>query len=62
MSAVGSGDSSLAAWALAIIQNKSISDCLRSGVAAGTANTQEIGAGRFEKTEYLKFLNRINIS
>lgn len=62
MSAVGSGDSSLAAWALAIIQNKSIKDCLRSGVAAGTANTQEIGAGRFEKTEYLKFLNRINIS
>ena len=62
ISAVGSGDSSLAAWALALNQNKSTIECLRSGVAAGTANALEIGAGRFEKTDYKRLLDRVNIS
>ena len=62
VSPVDSGDSSLAAWALAILDNKPITECLKSGIAAGTANALDLGAGHFHLPNYQKLLVETIIS
>jgi 1-phosphofructokinase/tagatose 6-phosphate kinase len=51
VSAVGSGDVLLAAFLAARLEGASAEDALRKAVAAGTAATLEVGAGRFEPRE-----------
>ena len=48
ISTVGSGDVLLAAYLAARHAGRTHAESLRSAVAAGTASTLEIGAGRFE--------------
>ena len=48
ISVVGSGDVLLAAYVAARSAGRSLEEALRSAVAAGTASTLEIGAGRFD--------------
>ena len=48
VSAIGSGDVLLAAFLAARTTDRPFEEALRSAVAAGTASTQEIGAGRFD--------------
>jgi 1-phosphofructokinase family hexose kinase len=51
ISAVGAGDALLAGFLVARLDGKSFEEALRSAVAAGTASTLELGAGRFEPRE-----------
>ncbi|MBK8022222.1 MAG: hexose kinase [Chloroflexi bacterium] len=51
-SAVGSGDSFLAGLILGLSDGQSPSEALRWAVAAGTANAQSVGGGRFTMDEY----------
>ena len=48
VSAVGSGDVLLAGYVAAVLDKRSTEDALRSAVAAGTASTLELGAGRLD--------------
>jgi 1-phosphofructokinase/tagatose 6-phosphate kinase len=48
ISVVGSGDVLLAAYVAARSAGRSLEESLRSAVAAGTASTLEVGAGRFD--------------
>ncbi|NWJ44285.1 MAG: hexose kinase [Chloroflexi bacterium] len=48
VSAVGSGDALFAGIAMGLAKGWSLPEALRWGVAAGAANTLQIGAGRFE--------------
>jgi fructose-1-phosphate kinase PfkB-like protein len=48
VSAVGSGDVLLAGYVAARLDGRSPEDALRSAVAAGTASTLELGAGRLD--------------
>ena len=61
LSAVGSGDSSMAAWALGILNHNPITECLKSGVAAGSANALELGAGRFQIQAYRDLFEKITL-
>jgi 1-phosphofructokinase family hexose kinase len=51
MSAVGSGDVLLAGFLAARVADEPLETALRRAVAAGTASTLELGAGRFEPRE-----------
>jgi len=51
ISAVGSGDVLLAAFLAARLAEKPLDESLRNAVAAGTASTLEVGAGRFDPRE-----------
>jgi 1-phosphofructokinase/tagatose 6-phosphate kinase len=51
VSAVGSGDVLLAAFLAARLERRSFDEALRLAVAAGTASTLEVGAGRFQPRE-----------
>ena len=51
VSTVGSGDVLLAGFIAARAEGRSDEDALREAVAAGTASTLELGAGRFEPRE-----------
>jgi 1-phosphofructokinase/tagatose 6-phosphate kinase len=51
VSAVGSGDVLLAGFIAARLEGRSDEEALRAAVAAGTASTLELGAGRFEPRE-----------
>jgi 1-phosphofructokinase/tagatose 6-phosphate kinase len=51
VSAVGSGDVLLAGFIAAHVEGRSHEEVLRDAVAAGTASTLEVGAGRFELRE-----------
>jgi 1-phosphofructokinase family hexose kinase len=51
VSAVGSGDVLLAGFLAAQLGGRSFEDALRHAVAAGTAATTEVGAGRFDPRE-----------
>ena len=51
LAAVGSGDVLLAGFLAARSEGASPEDALRSAVAAGTASTLEVGAGRFDPRE-----------
>ena len=47
VSAVGSGDSMVAGFVAAFSDNMDLEEAIKSGVAAGTANTLTLGAGQF---------------
>jgi tagatose 6-phosphate kinase len=51
VSAVGSGDVLLAGFVAARLDERSAEEALRAAVAAGTASTLEVGAGRLEPRE-----------
>jgi 1-phosphofructokinase family hexose kinase len=51
VSAVGAGDVLLAGFIAAHVEGKPPEEALRDAVAAGTASTLELGAGRFEARE-----------
>jgi 1-phosphofructokinase len=51
VSAVGAGDVLLAGFIAAQVEGKPLEEALRDAVAAGTASTLELGAGRFEARE-----------
>ncbi len=51
VSAVGSGDVLLAAFLAARISERPLEEALRAAVAAGTASTLDLGAGRFDPRE-----------
>ena len=51
ISAVGSGDVLLAGFLAARVAEEPLEAALRRAVAAGTASTLELGAGRFEPRE-----------
>jgi 1-phosphofructokinase family hexose kinase len=54
ISAVGSGDCLLGGLAAGLTRGLSLVEALRSGVAAGTANTLRLGAGLFEVSDYVR--------
>jgi len=63
-SAVGSGDCTLAGLVYGFMSGLSFEESIRCGVAAGTANTLTVGAGRFniddfEKLRYQVYMNRL---
>ncbi len=51
LSAVGAGDVLLAAFLAARLEGRSAAETLRAAVAAGSASTLEVGAGRFDGRE-----------
>jgi 1-phosphofructokinase family hexose kinase len=51
VSAVGSGDVLLAGFVASRLEERTDEEALRAAVAAGTASTLELGAGRFEPRE-----------
>jgi 1-phosphofructokinase family hexose kinase len=61
ISAVGSGDVLLAGFLAARLAEASIEVALRRGVAAGTAATQELGAGRFEPREAARLESGVGV-
>lgn len=54
VSAVGSGDCMMAGITRALTQGQSFSEALRSGVAAGTANAFQLGAGVFGYEDFMR--------
>jgi tagatose 6-phosphate kinase len=60
-SAVGSGDCMLAGLAFGLTHQLSLSESLRTAVAAGTANTLSVGAGQFKMDDYEKILNEVDV-
>jgi 1-phosphofructokinase/tagatose 6-phosphate kinase len=62
ISAVGSGDVLLAAFIAALASGRSSEDALRSAVAAGTASTLEVGAGRFDPREATRLAGAVEIA
>lgn len=56
-SAVGSGDSMLAGLVHGFNLGLNLSEAVRYGVAAGTANTLVLGAGQFSKQDFLDILS-----
>lgn len=61
VSAVGSGDSLVAGCVLGLTRGLSLAESLRSGVAAGTANAQSLGAAQFTLDAYQQCLNGVRI-
>ena len=61
-SAVGSGDCMLAGLAYGFLQGLSFEQTLIYGVAAGTANTLTIGAGRFKIDDFERLCNEVQVS
>lgn len=61
VSAVGSGDSLLAGLALGLVQSLTIEDCLKQGVAAGTANAMRVGGGIFADDDFHRVANNTTI-
>ncbi len=62
VSAVGSGDSLLAGVALGLVQSLPLEDCLRQGVAAGTANAMRLGAGIFTEDDFRQVVANTTIT
>jgi 6-phosphofructokinase 2 len=62
VSAVGSGDVLLAAFIAARSQGRSLDEALRAAVAAGTASTLEIGAGRFDPRQAGRLIAGVELS
>lgn len=52
----GSGDSLLAGLVSGLLEEQGLAEAVRRGVAAGAANTLQMGAGRFERTSYTNLL------
>jgi 1-phosphofructokinase family hexose kinase len=61
VSVVGSGDVLLAAFLAARLADKPLDESLRNAVAAGTASTLEVGAGRFEPREAGRLQNSVDV-
>src|SRR5215208_3280009 len=61
-SAVGSGDCMLAGLTYGFLQGLSFQQAMIYGVAAGTANTLTIGAGRFTMDDFERLRNEVQIS
>lgn len=59
VSAVGSGDSFLGSWLLAREQRRPLAECLRQGVAAGTANALAFGGGRVSLEQVARLLPQV---
>ena len=62
VSAVGSGDSFLAAFLASHQKNKSLKECLRWATAAGAANASTAGAGLCTKNMIYSFIDGIKIT
>ncbi len=61
VSAVGAGDVLLAALIAALLEGKGPEEALREAVAAGTASTQEVGAGRFDPREAARLASVVEV-
>lgn len=61
VSAIGSGDVLLAAFLAARAAERPLDDALRHAVAAGTASTLEVGAGRFDPREAARLHSRVEV-
>ena len=61
LSAVGSGDCTLAGFVYGILCGLSFEEAVVCGVAAGTANTLTIGAGRFKMGDFEKLRGQVQI-
>ncbi len=60
-SAVGSGDCLLAAFARGLTRQFELEDALADGVAAGTANTLQYGAGIFSPEDFERIRSQVTI-
>jgi fructose-1-phosphate kinase PfkB-like protein len=61
ISVVGAGDVLLAQFIAARLAGKSAEEALRLGVAAGTASTLEVGAGRFDPRDTGRLLPGVEV-
>jgi 1-phosphofructokinase family hexose kinase len=61
VSAIGSGDVFLAAFLAARAAERPWDEALREAVAAGTASTLEVGAGRFDPREAARLQSRVDV-
>jgi 1-phosphofructokinase/tagatose 6-phosphate kinase len=61
VSAVGSGDVLLAAFLAARLEGRPLDEALRDAVAAGTASTLEVGAGRFDPREAARLRSNVRV-
>jgi tagatose 6-phosphate kinase len=61
-SAVGSGDCLLAGLAYGFLQGLSFEETITCGVAAGTANTLTIGAGKFKIEDFERLRGQVHVS
>ena len=62
VSAVGSGDVLLAGFLAARVAGRTADEALRAAVAAGTASTLEVGAGRFDPREATRLAGAVEVS
>jgi 1-phosphofructokinase family hexose kinase len=62
VSGVGAGDVLLAAFIAARLAGRSGEEALRGAVAAGTASTLEVGAGRFDAREAARLAGAVEVS
>ena len=62
LSTVGSGDAFLAGIVMGLKQGYDLKEATKWGIAAGAANTLQIGAGRFEREQVDQFLPIASIS
>jgi 1-phosphofructokinase family hexose kinase len=61
VSAVGSGDSLLAGIIYGMVRGGSLKEQLRGGVAAGTANTLQLGAGIFTWEQFERIYGQVTL-
>jgi 1-phosphofructokinase family hexose kinase len=61
VSAVGSGDVLLAAFLAARLEERPLDEALRDAIAAGTASTLEVGAGRFDPREAGRLRGQVHV-
>ena len=62
VSTVGAGDVLTAAFLAAELQGRSFGDALRASVAAASASTLEVGAGRFEPREANRLTGQVEVT
>lgn len=62
ISAVGSGDAFLAGFACGLLESKPFEDVLQLAIAAGSANTLQIGAGRLLLEDVQKLLGQVRVT
>lgn len=60
ISSVGSGDCTLAGLVHGILSGLSFQEAINCGVAAGTANTLTIGAGRFKREDFERIYRQVH--
>jgi fructose-1-phosphate kinase PfkB-like protein len=60
-SAVGSGDCMLAGLTYGVLHGFSFEESIICGVAAGTANTLTIGAGKFKMQDFERLRGQVHI-